>query len=180
MEQKDILTEIKSGNERVFSELYEELREPFFLFAKKYAVEEEHIVEIYQEAMVLFYENVVFGKIKQLDSAVKTYIFSIGKHKIYEHLRAKKKLFVVDDFIAEEPTEEYILEESFLEEKYQLMQKAFQKLGDRCQKILELFYYQNKSIKEIVEAENYENENTVKANKSRCLKKLRELSTNTK
>ena len=65
--------------------------------------------------------------------------------------------------------------------KYQLTERqekfkiAFEKLGENCQKIINLFYLDKKSIKQIKILGNYKNENTVKAQKSRCMKTLREL-----
>ena len=44
-----------------------------------------------------------------------------------------------------------------------------------CQKILELFYYQEKKLGDIVNALGYDNKDVVKSQKSRCIKQLRKL-----
>lgn len=49
------------------------------------------------------------------------------------------------------------------------------KLGDTCKKILTAFYYDNKSMKEILEILHYENEQVVRNKKSKCLKALEQL-----
>jgi predicted DNA-binding protein YlxM (UPF0122 family) len=47
---------------------------------------------------------------------------------------------------------------------------VFEKLGTSCKKILTLFYYENLSIKEILEQTTYENEQVVRNKKHKCLK----------
>jgi DNA-directed RNA polymerase specialized sigma subunit len=46
------------------------------------------------------------------------------------------------------------------------------KLGENCKKILLLYYFENKNMKEILETLPYENEQVVRNKKSKCLKKL--------
>jgi len=47
-----------------------------------------------------------------------------------------------------------------------------QELGESCKKILELFYYENLSMKEIVSQMHYENEQVVRNKKYKCLQQL--------
>ena len=48
-------------------------------------------------------------------------------------------------------------------------------LGETCRKILLLFYYENLSMKEILEATDYENEQVVRNKKYKCLKQLEQM-----
>jgi len=45
-------------------------------------------------------------------------------------------------------------------------------LGESCRKILELFYFENLSMKEIVSQMHYENEQVVRNKKYKCLQQL--------
>lgn len=62
---------------------------------------------------------------------------------------------------------------------YKEAQKAimalFDSLGAGCKQVLTLFYYENLSVKEIVERTGYENEQTVRNRKYKCLKELTDL-----
>ena len=60
------------------------------------------------------------------------------------------------------------------------LMKVMDQLGENCKKILLLFYYENKSMKEIVTELPYENEQVVRNKKSKCLKKLEQLVTGNK
>ncbi|HXB91429.1 MAG TPA: hypothetical protein VNU72_04035, partial [Puia sp.] len=58
-----------------------------------------------------------------------------------------------------------------LEKKRQLRQLVEQ-LGEACRKVLLLFYYENLSMKEIVDHLPYENEQVVRNKKYKCLQQL--------
>ncbi|MEO7984808.1 MAG: hypothetical protein ABI688_12080 [Bacteroidota bacterium] len=48
-------------------------------------------------------------------------------------------------------------------------------LGESCRKILMLFYYENLSMREILGATEYENEQVVRNKKYKCLKQLEQM-----
>jgi RNA polymerase sigma-70 factor (ECF subfamily) len=152
--------------------LYLSWREDFIAFAHKYAAPEADVLDAYQDAIIILYENVINEKLTNLTSSLKTYLFSVGKYTLLNKIKASQLVvaFEVDD------TEESPLsaEEPVLDERQTAMFQALQGLGDRCQKIINLFYFEKQSIKSIVSLTGLKNENTVKAHKSRCLKSLRE------
>lgn len=51
-------------------------------------------------------------------------------------------------------------------------------IGETCKKLLIGFYYENKSMKELLNQFDYENEQVLRNRKSKCMKKLKELLTN--
>ena len=77
---------------------------------------------------------------------------------------------VKEDGVTEIPVEP----PTVLTEQQQRLRTFFKKLGKKCQLVLTLFYYRGLTIEEIVEHTDYGNANTVKAQKSRCLKTLKE------
>jgi RNA polymerase sigma factor (sigma-70 family) len=67
-------------------------------------------------------------------------------------------------------------EDSALQDELQeKIDEHFEQLGDKCQKVLKLFYYDGFTLEEIQKQLNYDNYNVVKSQKSRCLKTLKEL-----
>ncbi len=167
---------LKSGNQNAYKALYDENRDAFLAFARKHRVTEDDAIDIYQEAHIVLYENIVNGKLTKLNSSLKTYVFSIGKYKIYERLRASKKLVLVDnEFQMNQWDEELEYDETTLNNQQKLLKEQLKNLGERCRNILELFYLDGLNIEEIRIKEKYGNANTVKAQKSRCLKQLKTL-----
>jgi len=171
MKNEPSITTLRTGDPVAYQVIYEGYRDAFIAFASKYDVDQDAIVDIYQESMIALYENVMKGKVTAFSSSIKTYLFGIGKFKLYEQLRAQKKLVLVDDFQDTEALVE--VEPTVLTDRQKALKEHFKTLGERCRNILELFYLQGFKIKEIMIAANYENENTVKAQKSRCLKQLK-------
>ncbi|WP_299761168.1 sigma-70 family RNA polymerase sigma factor [uncultured Dokdonia sp.] len=171
MKNEPSITTLRTGDPVAYQVIYEGYRDAFIGFASKYDIQQDTILDVYQESMLALYENVMSGKVKDFSSSIKTYLFGIGKLKLYEQLRAQKKMVLVDDFPEQGEIEE--IETMELTSQQKALKKHFQNLGDRCRNILELFYLNGLRIKEIMIAANYENENTVKAQKSRCLKQLK-------
>ncbi len=175
-----LLEELKRGSDDAFKKVYQDNRTKFLSFAKKYGLESQDILDIYQDSYITLYENIVSGKLIELSSTLSTYLISIGKYKILERLR-KKKHKVNDESIFNFYNENDVSIEAFdlefekLTTKEELLAMYFDQLGEKCKAILIMFYYKKYSIKEIMSFGNYNSENVVKSQKSRCLKTLKQL-----
>lgn len=173
------LEDLRKGSEKTLRKVYEENRDKFLNYAKRYNLSEDENIDIYQDAYVIFYDNVVSGKIEGFTSSISTYLFSIGKYLIFDQMRKNKKTVSGDFNLSlvgetDEQTSDFEMERSDLTTEQALLQKYFSTLGTKCQELLSLFYYRGFTIQEIMEAKNYNSENVVKAAKSRCMKTLRE------
>ena len=167
---------LKKGNEQAIQEIYNEYRTGFFLFAGKYKLDNEIILDVYQDAIMALCENAQKGKLDNLKSSLKTYFFAIGKYMIFAKLRDRNKN------ISFEKLENIHFEwEDYTKEKNDtdvlMLQASLSKMGGKCVEILRLFYYQEKDLDEITQLMRYENKDVAKSQKSRCLKKLKELLT---
>ena len=162
---------IKNADEEAIKSLYVDYKKPFFLFASRYQISSDDLLDIYQDAVVAFCENAKKGKIDHLQSGIKTYLFAIGKFMIF------KKLKQNNDMVALEELNEYgiIIEEDEYDDQVLLLKEGFKKLGKQCREILYLFYYEEKKLDEIQIILSYTNKDVLKAQKSRCLKKLKEI-----
>ncbi len=178
--QADVtLEDLRKGSDTVLRKVYEENRNKFLNYAKRYNLSEDENIDIYQDAYIIFYDNVMSGKIESFTSSISTYLFSVGKYLIFDRMRKNKKTVgstydlsrVGDDDMSVDMME---MERSDLTTEQVLLQKHFTTLGAKCQELLTLFYYRSYTIQEIMAHENYNSENVVKAAKSRCMKTLRE------
>ena len=165
---------LKLRDERTVDRVYQEYRHGFILFAKRYSIDEDSVLDIYQDAIIALCENAEKGKLDNLKSSLKTYLFSIGKYMIFAHLRKEQKNIEyenIDNFHFE--WEEYTEEED--NEEIKQIRASFSKMGEKCQEILRLFYYQEKNLDEITNIMQYQNKDVAKSQKSRCIKQLKEL-----
>lgn len=176
--ESDVLEKLRDGGETAFKAVYDDNREKFLLFAKKYGLSEDERLDVYQDTYVVFYQNVITGKLKELTSALSTYLFGIGKNLIMKTLKKNKKTVRSEYALSIAKSDDAAIESMdlfpSLTHEQKLLKKYFETLGEQCQKLLTMFYYRGLSIDEIITMGGYNNANVVKSQKSRCLKVLKE------
>jgi RNA polymerase sigma factor (sigma-70 family) len=176
MEHRDIKTFIDEDSKKI-KDIYNAHRAPFLHFGRKYNLTQEALIDIYQDAFVALRKNALQGKLDSVKSSLKTYLFGIGKHLIYNELKRQKKLVPLTDESPEKTEGIEVISLSAtpeLTEEQRLLQLNFKKLGQKCRHMLTLFYYRGLTIEEITKKEGYAGENVVRSQKSRCLKTLKE------
>lgn len=174
----ELFKKLKSGSDKAFKEVYNDNRTLFLNFGRSYAIDESDLLDLYQDSYLVLYENIQSGKLKELTSSLSTYLLSIGKYKIMERLR-KNRLQTNNEIILkslkiEDEIKEFELDDKSLSNHQAQLKHCFEKLGLKCQTVLKQFYYRSMTIAEIRISENYNSDNVVKAQKSRCLKQLRD------
>ncbi len=176
MGKQNLVEQIRKGNDATLGELYAEYREEFVLWSRKsYGLSHENAIEVYQQSIVSLYENAVSGKLNQLSSELKTYLFGIGKNKVREHIRKHKKELQIAGHNSEVENGQEIEEKIEKEKKLEALSRSFKKLSDGCQKLLQMFYYQNLRMDDIVEQLGYKNSSTAKNQKYKCMQQLRKI-----
>ncbi|MEX2232503.1 MAG: sigma-70 family RNA polymerase sigma factor [Cyclobacteriaceae bacterium] len=176
MSENELLARIRNGGQQQLALIYEKYRSEFLHWiSKEFHCSPEDSKDIYQVTILIFYDNVKSGKLVHLVSSIKTYLFGIGKNVAREHLRRlqrnthfkqEKSLrqFFIDE--SDDQTDEYVFE---------AVNKALAKLGDSGRKLIELFYYERKSMEEICMMMNYKNADTAKNQKCKSMARLRKL-----
>lgn len=169
-----LIKQIKSGDQQAIEKIYNLYKREFLVYSSRFSVSDDDAIDIYQDSIVVLYENILSGKLTSLTSSLKTYLFAIGKYKIYNSLKIKANIMDLDEYkhvLEEESDEEFLLRE----ENIKRQQQAYQQLGGKCQKIIKSFYYENLSIEEIKTRLGYASKDVVKSQKSRCIKQIREI-----
>lgn len=172
---KDWIKNIKINPDKSIKIIYDQFREQSISWImSNYKLNIDESDEIFQSSIIILYDNVMTGKLTNLESSLKTYIFSIIKNKIIQYNRYQNKVQklnsydILDDYI----TAEY---EDIETQRLEATEKALILLGDPCKTILELFYYQQKKIEELTVIMGYKNTDTTKNIKYKCLKRLQKL-----
>jgi RNA polymerase sigma factor (sigma-70 family) len=153
------------------------------IYAKHYPAVENYIQQnsgnredakdIFQEAITAAWLNTREGKFTPQDeSALGGYIFRIAKYKWLDKVRSKAHRSTVRMAEVDDRVEESEINER--DEKLAQLRKIYGQLGERCQSILNKFYYSKMSLDQIGEEMGFDAA-TVKTQKYRCMKKLRTL-----
>lgn len=178
--KKEWLNSVKSGNSKALELVYRAYRLDFIQWlCAKTSANEEIALDIFQESVLALYKNAKLGRLDNITSSIKTYLFAIGK-RIFLYLNRQHKI-KTDSLIVEDlPLKELIVlpaATNSLTDKQQIISELVGKLRPNCKNILYLFYYENHKLKEIAERLNYKNTNVVKVMKVRCMEALRKLAT---
>lgn len=177
MDEHSVIEKINSGDDQALALVYKFYRAEFISWLlKTYKCTTDEAKDIYQIAILIFYENVKNGKITKLKSSIKTYLFAIGKNKVMEEKRAKTKFIHQEErmfHLIHEPAEEG--KEDMREYHVKTVEKCLQKLGDPCRSILEQYYYHKMSMRDITARLGYKNPDTLKNLKYKCMNRLKKL-----
>lgn len=140
----------------------------------------DHAKDIYQEAFIVVWKNIKNDSfVPQNETALQGYLYQIAKNKWMDVLRSpryKKTNLIPNEAVLTDKFEEQNNEEEqdIFGHKLKQAMDAFEQLGNPCKALLTTFYFENKSLREIADELQIE-ENTARNKKYRCMEKLREM-----
>ena len=174
-----LLAAIRNGDESVIGKLYDQHRTRFLIWGKrKFPLEQTALVDIYQDAVIILYQNVAEGKVTELSSSLETYLFGIAKHLCLRELRRRKRAITQEDEIPEVAVAPEFLRKEEKDHHQTLLQEGLRLLGSNCRQMIEFFYYYNFSHEVIADRLSYKSANAVKTQKHRCMQQLKDLLQN--
>lgn len=164
---------VRSGENSEITNLYNTYRNTFIAFAlKNFSVDKDTAIDIYQDSFTALFQAVKSGKLIKLTVSLKTYLFQIGKFKLLNYLRDKKEINKTDISSIPEPALDFDIED--WNKKKEITYQMVVEMGEPCSKVLGLFYWRQKSMKEIADEMNYKNEQVAKNKKHSCIQSLKE------
>jgi RNA polymerase sigma factor (sigma-70 family) len=166
------ISDTKDLNKAILS-LYQQYSETTGAAIIHYGGSRQDAEDIFQETVVAFIEIVKKGKYRK-EASIKTFLVAVAKNIWLNELKRKERSGYREkqfEYGREQNEIDVSHHISDLEKKRQLRELVY-KLGEPCQKILMLFYYENLSMKEIVDHLPYENEQVVRNKKYKCLQQL--------
>jgi len=165
--QENIIPKIKSGDLLELDKVYLAIKPKFIAYAQRQfpAVPLEEIEDIYQDTIIVFYQNIKRGVLTEITSSLSAYIIQIGKIKLIQYTEQYTKSRDAQANFADKQIKELEYDAKI----DQAVKFIFSKMTDSCKQILQLFYYEKKSMDEIAIMLNYKNADTVKSKKSRCI-----------
>lgn len=176
MTDQEILEDIRNGNtSKSLDLLYEHFPTIRSMIIQRGGSEEDAL-DIFQDALVLFVEK-ARDESFELTSAIKTYLFSVCKFKLYDKNRSKKEIsFGETPYDLEDSVKEDLAEHQKKEARFAILRKVMHELGERCTNILQRYYYLRESMSEIAVALGYANVNTAKTQKYKCMERARKMA----
>lgn len=174
MLDQETFQRIKQGDRTALEKIYIENRDSVINWiTRKHRCSLEEAKDIYQDAIVIFYNNTVKGKIPEINFSISSYLHEIVRRQFLSKLKKESKmsrgvLDLIEDqsMQIEEDTQEY-------QRKMDIVHRAMQELSDTCKKLIELRYFTELTMESICELLGYKNPDTAKNLKYKCMRILR-------
>lgn len=176
--EKDLIKAFQLNDELVLNKLYKSYKHSFIIFARKYSMESPDLDDIFQESFIILRNHALSGKLFEVKSSMKTYLFGISKNLIFKKLKQNNQTINFSEKREIEKIEtidSIDLPENDLTDNQKVVRYFFNRLGEKCRDVLTLSFYRGLTNEEIACYRKYENEAVVRSQKSRCLKNLKEL-----
>ena len=187
------INRLLAGDRQVFDVIYSTFKGQFIaLFRKLQGLGREEAETRYHDGCAILLNNVESGRLKRdsiQNSQLKAYLNNTGKYILFNKLRKRQVPLIVDtDYImtygdldssrkqnnksmARDPEESYDME---MDDKLFIIRTTVRDMPQPCDQLLKLVIYMKKSNKEVADIMNYANADSVKTQRSRCMKKLRD------
>ena len=173
---EDILNALRDNRSAAFNHIYSNIYPVISAYIKRNSGSEEKAKDVFQEAMIIFYEKVMNEDFK-LTASIQTYLFAVCKNLWLKDLRDNRKEIPVDlqgqkDFDGAREEDPF-----FQSDRISTLTKSVQeyliKLGNPCRKILIYYYYFKYSMETISEKLGYASSDSVKSQKYKCIERLK-------
>jgi RNA polymerase sigma factor (sigma-70 family) len=175
---EEIIRGIKDHDERYSTILYNKHRDyciKYICKKHKSYIDENLAMDIYQDSVIVMYQNILNGRFElRSNTKMQTYITEICIRQALNQLRSNGKVKLkyepldnIDQQIGIDDPSEHL-------EKTTIILQELKKMDQQCYDILRLYYFLDKTMENIAVELNYSNANTVKAQKYRCQKYLKE------
>lgn len=175
-EYGDIIFGFKRNDEMVLKHFYLKVYPKVKLYVIKNKGNEEQAKDIFQESFIACWKNIKENKVASHEN-IEAYLFTISKNKWIDYLRSisfKKTVSIhgINKPLYEHETEMNHEESEILRKN---MLEALLQLNENCRRILNLYYYERHSMKEISTKLGIDSA-SARNKKYRCMEQLRSLA----
>lgn len=176
---QNIIKAIQLNDKRVIQELYYDNRDYFLNWAaKEHHISFEDAKDLYQDSMVVLIQKIQDRKIERIFVSFRAYIFGLGRqlirNKIKEEFNRDKRENIFSSrmvLFGGNPIEDDCIG---------IVLSKLESLPNPCRSILTQYYLESVTYEEIAVSLQYKSVNSLKVQKYRCLKYLKEMVFNTK
>ena len=183
--KKNLIDEVAKGNLSAFDKIYVSNKEQFLSRMKKdEGVDGDSAQDLYQEACAALYNNICTGRLTGESlgtNKLSTYLNKVGKYILYNKRRKRQVPLYFDTdkvFSFEKEEEEYDYSHEIRDARLFIVRTSVRDMPKPCSELLRLVLFLKKSHEEVAKIMGYSNADSVKTQRSKCMRKLREVAEN--
>lgn len=143
-------------------------------FVSRYYLDIAIADDVFQEATLVFYEYVKNGKFDQ-KYTIQTFITTIAKRKLIDILRKDARNSDLESVKTSDLHHEDLETRIINDDTLNKVEEVLATLGGKCKDLIINYEFHGYSMKEICGMMGFKNEQTAKASKYKCKKKLIQL-----
>jgi RNA polymerase sigma factor (sigma-70 family) len=165
---------LANNNSAIIQSIYKKFVPKVIHYIRNNSGDEEQAQDVVQEIMILLFNQAKEKKL-QLTCPFDAYFFLLCKRKWLNEIKktSNKGVTIKDDYASiDESAQEMVMQTEAFDEKQQLFDTMFLKLGDKCQELLKLSFV-IKTMEEVAEKLNV-TYGYVRKKKSLCIGQLTE------
>jgi RNA polymerase sigma factor (sigma-70 family) len=169
MEILEMTIERQHLNGKLSEELYESAFPPVARFVSKMSGSFQDAKDIFHDALVIFYERRMHQDFT-LNTTAEAYIVGIAKHlwiRKFKQDHKKVSLDALESGIS-------IPQDYYSTPNDAVLLQFLERTGQKCMDLLRAFYYENRPMKDLMQALGYRNEHSAAVQKYKCLEKVRD------
>ena len=161
---------------------FEEMKTPFVNFLRKnFKIDYDDIMDIYVNVWIDVRDNIQHRKTEHVKSW-RSYIFNLGWKQACKFATRKKQIPSFDDenFDREEFEKKYTEEQEAEKSIYNdpdlktVLAAELSYIPNPCNNILKMYYFDDRSMKDIADTMNYSNSRSANVVRNRCLEKIKQ------
>jgi RNA polymerase sigma factor (sigma-70 family) len=180
MDDEKIISDLKNHDMSALQYIYQEYRREFTKWASyKYTIDIEQAQDVFSEAVIDVYNNVIREKYKKSETAsLKSYLFEVGKYKIVNILSTERISGTRLKMMAnqQDKTVNNIFEQNKNQEIVNKVKELMELLDIKCRKVLTLYYFHCLSMEEIAREMDFKNDDVAKNKKLKCFRRIQQLA----
>lgn len=150
---------------QILAQLYEEAFPKVAKFVANRGGTFDHAKDIFQDALVIFYEKSMQGNVFELPER---YLVGIAKHLWIRKFKDDHKIVALDEL-----EKAITIPEDYHEPSENRLVSLLELTGRKCLSLLRAFYYDNLSIGQIKNAFGFSTTHSASAQKFKCIEKMR-------
>jgi RNA polymerase sigma factor (sigma-70 family) len=170
----DLLVGLADGSDRALTQIYRRYFPMVLHLVLANNGDEDDAKDIYQEALVVVYEQVSGGSL-ELHCQLKTYLYSVSRRLWLKALSRRGRFAALTDTEEAEDVTDDLAQHESRNRQFEQMATSLDKLGEPCRTLLEDFYIREMSMQAITEKFGYTNADNAKTQKYKCLQRLKRL-----
>ena len=161
---------------------FEEMKTPFINFLRKnFKIDYDDIMDIYVNVWIDVRDNIRNRKTERVKSW-RSYIFNLGWKQACKFATRKRQIPSFDDenFDREEFEREYLKQQEAEKSIYNdpdlkaILAAELSYIPDPCNNILRMYYFDERSMKDIADTMNYNNSRSANVVRNRCLERIKQ------